>query len=150
MRLRQKVQAMPRETGLKTDRDRVSVVAGILIDSSDQVLIADRTRSRNLREYFEFPGGKLFKGESAELALTRELSEELGITVTDASFFDAIEHDYADIAVSIDFFRVTGWEGEPTGREGQRLRWVKRTSLHEQKLLPADLLVVQKLVSLRD
>lgn len=137
---------MSRETGLKADR--VSVVAGILIDSRDQVLITDRSQSRNLREYFEFPGGKVAAGESAEAALARELQEELGITVTRASFFDAIEHDYTDIAVSIDFFRIESWEGEPAGLEGQRLRWVARRTLHEQKLLPADAPVVSALQSL--
>ena len=145
----QEVQAVSREAGLKPERDRVSVVAGILIDSRDQVLIADRSRSRSLREFYEFPGGKVAQGESAEAALARELSEELGITVLSASFFDAIAHDYPDIAVSVAFFRVDRWEGEPAGLEGQRIRWVKRASLHEEKLLPADLPVVQKLASLR-
>ena len=150
MWFRQKVQAMSRQTGLKPGHGRVSVVAGILIDSDDQVLIADRYRSRNLRDHYEFPGGKVAQGESAEAALTRELSEELGITVTGARFFDAIEHDYPDILVSVQFFRVNSWEGEPTGLEGQQIRWVQRAHLHEQNLLPADEPVVKALQSLQE
>ena len=139
---------MSREAGVSSRRSRVNVVAGILIDSNDAVLIASRVRSKMMRDHWEFPGGKVTEGESMESALNRELAEELGIEVGSAIHFERIEHDYPELAVSIDFFRVEDWNGEPSGLEGQQIRWVERSSLHEYRLLPADTPVIESLQSL--
>ncbi len=88
------------------------------------------------------------EGESMESALNRELAEELGIEVGSAIHFERIEHDYPELAVAIDFFRVEDWNGEPSGLEGQQIRWVERSSLHEYRLLPADTPVIESLQSL--
>jgi len=124
---------------------RVKVVAGIFIDSNDAVLIADRIRSRTLKDHWEFPGGKVAEGESKESALRREIAEELGVEVLSATHFKYIEHDYPEHAVAIDFYRIDEWRGEPSGVEGQQLRWVDRASLRKRELLPADAPVVESL-----
>jgi 8-oxo-dGTP diphosphatase len=127
---------------------RVRVVAGIFIDSNDAVLIADRTRSRTLKDHWEFPGGKIAEGESKQTALCREIAEELGVEVLSVTHFKYIEHDYPEHAVAIDFYRIEEWKGEPAGIEGQRLRWVDRASLQKEELLPADGPVIESLQSL--
>ena len=101
-----------------------------------------------MREYWEFPGGKVDDGEGNESALRRELIEELGIQVTHARHFHYIEHDYPDLRVGIDFYIVSAWEGDPAGLEGQQVRWVPRQSLPEQRLLPADAPVIDLLTRL--
>lgn len=127
---------------------RIKVVAGIFIDADDAVLIANRTRSRTLQDHWEFPGGKVAEGESRESALSREIAEELGVEVLRASHFKYVEHDYPEHAVAIDFYRIEQWNGEPAGVEGQTIRWVDRSTLHEQGLLPADAPVIESLQSL--
>jgi len=122
---------------------RVRVVAGILQDVNGAVLIADRARCRSMTEYWEFPGGKVAAGESAEAALERELLEELGIGIGAVKHVHCIEHDYADLKVAIDFFLVAEWTGTPAGREGQQLRWVSRSALGRARLLPADAPIVE-------
>ena len=62
------------------------VVAGVLVDASGRILIAQRPPGKHLAGMWEFPGGKLEPGESAEAALVRELDEELGIAVDRAAF----------------------------------------------------------------
>jgi 8-oxo-dGTP diphosphatase len=98
-----------------------------------------------MRHLWEFPGGKVEHGESASMALNRELEEELGISGLEAEHFQRIEHDYPDLKVSIDFFIVSSWRGAPTGIEGQRLRWVDAYELEPGLLLPADAPVVTAL-----
>ena len=138
----QEIQAVSRQTEL----NRISVVAGILIDDSDAVLIADRAQSRSMCEFWEFPGGKVADGEPQLDALQRELREELGIEIDAASHFTRIDHDYPDLSVSIDFYIVERWRGEPEGKEGQQVAWVARRDLAGAALLPADAPVVQRLV----
>ena len=136
---------MPRQTELTAEETRIHVVAGILEDGNGRILIADRTRSCTLRDHWEFPGGKVNAGETAEAALRRELEEELGIEIRDARHFHYIEHDYPKFGVAIDFFMVGNWLGTPNGAEGQTIRWVEKANLEVDQLLPADAPVVEAL-----
>ena len=98
-----------------------------------------------MQELWEFPGGKLLPGESAEVALRRELTEELGIEIVSCEFFHGIEHEYPAIRVAIDFFLVRTWRGRPTGIEGQALRWLLPSELSPDMLLPADAPIIELL-----
>ena len=98
-----------------------------------------------MRDLWEFPGGKVDDGEGKASALHRELAEELDIRVVAAEHFHFLEHRYPDLHVTIDFYIVSAWEGEPTGREGQQLKWVPRQSLSDQRLLPADAPIIEML-----
>ena len=121
------------------------VAAGILFDSSERVLIAERLGGGAFHGLWEFPGGKIGPGESAADALSRELAEELGIEVTAYSSFMNLHHQYEDRSVAIEFFIVDAWNSEPTGCEGQALRWVSKHRLDAVELLPADAPVVKAL-----
>jgi 8-oxo-dGTP diphosphatase len=137
---------VPRAVEL-TDRPRIAVVAGILRDAGGRVLIARRGPGQHGAGFWEFPGGKRAAGETAAAALGRELAEELGISVEAAEPFLALEHDYPDRRVALEFFLVTRFDGEPVAREGQPLRWVPLPELAAAGLLPADEPVVAALVA---
>lgn len=122
-----------------------NVAAGILCDSSGRVLIAERLGDGPFHGMWEFPGGKIATDESAPQALSRELAEELGITVNAYSSFMNLRHEYDDRIVSIEFFIVSDWNGDPVGREGQALRWVPAKLLDADELLPADRPVIEAL-----
>jgi 8-oxo-dGTP diphosphatase len=121
------------------------VAAGILLDSSQRVLIAERLGDGPFHGLWEFPGGKIAVGESAYDALTRELAEELGIEVTAGWSFMNLRHEYEDRIVTIEFFIVDAWNRHPVGREGQALRWIAKDVLDAGELLPADKPVVAAL-----
>lgn len=131
---------MSRAAYLRTGALRVA--AGIVIDEQGRLLLTDRSGAASMREFWEFPGGKLRDGESAEQALQRELREELGIAITRCEPFHSLAHDYPDFRVEIDFFLVTAWTGEPRGVEGQALRWASPDDLSPDILLPADAPIV--------
>lgn len=141
LRFRQKVQTVPRQTQLT----RLNVVAGILVDASNRVLIAERTGDGPFHGLWEFPGGKINAGEAARAALARELEEEIGIEVCDLKPFMRLEHRYPDRHVEIEFFLVERWLNEPAGLEGQALQWIHVGKLDHAKLLPADEPVVAEL-----
>jgi len=124
---------------------RLHVVAGILLNSERHILIADRRQASSMQDFWEFPGGKVNAGESADLALRRELAEELGIEITTFEHYAHLTHDYADRSVAIDFFTVSDWRGTPSGVEGQRIRWVESSALDSAMMLPADAPIVATL-----
>lgn len=102
---------------------RVTVAVGLLIDEDGRVLVTRRAPDTHQGGLWEFPGGKVEAGESVETALVRELAEELGIRVEASEPFMALDHDYADKQVRLDVRRVTRWQGEARGLEGQPLAW---------------------------
>ena len=101
------------------------VAVGVIIGPGNTILIALRHRDSHQGGLWEFPGGKVEVGESVERALDRELGEELGIAVDKVRPLMAINHDYPDKSVCLDVWWVERFSGEPEGREGQLIRWVK-------------------------
>ena len=126
-------------------RPVIAVAAGCLVNSSGEVLIAQRPAGKIAAGQWEFPGGKIERGESAREALVRELHEELGVDVREARPLICITHDYSDRTVRLDTWCVSAFDGEPHGRENQAFAWVLPENLHEYPLLAADKPIVTAL-----
>lgn len=129
------------------DGPRLIEVAAGIIWRGGRFLAAQRPTDKPLEGYWEFPGGKLEKGESPAEALARELAEELGIGVRECRFWQSLEHSYAErgFRVRLYFFHVTAFSGEPCPAEGQNLRWVTPAEAPELGFLPADAGVLEQL-----
>ena len=127
----------------------IDVAAGI-IWRGGLFLAAQRPTNKIMEGYWEFPGGKLEGNESPEEALKRELAEELGIGVSEASYWQCVEHHYAErkVTVRLYFFHVTEFVGEPCPVEGQNLRWVSPDEAPGLGFLPADAGVLEQLLAL--
>lgn len=147
LRLRAKVQAVPRQAGLakRFVTSPIKVAAGILVDASGRVLVTERLGDSPFAGLWEFPGGKLKDGEGPETALRRELQEELGVNIKAFEYFMRVDHSYPDRHVSLDFYLVTKWLADPRGLEDQRIRWLALEMLDVAELLPADAPVVHAL-----
>ncbi len=104
-------------------------------------------QARTWTNKWEFPGGKIEQHESAEQALKRELMEETGIEVTAAKAIGQADHSYDDLRVTLHFFLVEGWQGEPWGREGQPQRWVEQRDLLADEFPPANHALIARLVA---
>jgi len=124
---------------------RLEVAAAVILRADGKFLLAQRPAKKVYAGYWEFPGGKIENGESAEQALKRELHEELGIDVERAYPWITRDYDYAHAAVRLRFFRVVAWRGEPHGREAQRFSWQSTRELTVSPLLPANGPVVRAL-----
>jgi 8-oxo-dGTP diphosphatase len=127
----------------------VRVVAGVLRDGGGRVLIAQRPAGKHMAGFWEFPGGKVAPGESGEQALARELTEELGVSLTRCHPLLQLRHDYADRVIELEVFVVDDYRGEPASREAQALKWVGPAELAAQALLPADRPIIDALNSMR-
>jgi 8-oxo-dGTP diphosphatase len=125
-------------------RKVTEVAVGVMVAPDGRYLLAQRPADKPYGGYWEFPGGKLEAGESVEAALARELHEELGIDVTQCALWHTLEHDYPHAYVRLFFCKVTGWQGEPHGREGQALAW-QDLPVEVAPLLPAALPVLELL-----
>jgi mutator protein MutT len=114
------------------------VVAAAVTDGAGRVLIAQRPPGKHLAGGWEFPGGKLERGEDRRAGLARELHEELGITISTPRPLIRVRHTYDFGGVLIDMWVVRRYRGEPSGLDGQALRWVSQEQLEAVELLPAD------------
>ena len=120
--------------------DLVLVAAGALVDVDGRVLITTRPPGKVMEGLWEFPGGKVHRGETPEAALIRELNEELGID-TRASCFAPItfaSHSYSDFHLLMPLFACRTWRGTPRPHEGQELAWVRPARLRDYPMPPAD------------
>lgn len=121
------------------------VVAAILRDAAGRVLVNERPAGKALAGYWEFPGGKLERGESEAECVIRELREELGIEVVAQHALCSLTHQYAERRVLLGVHVIDAHAGEPAGLEGQRVRWVGIAELEQLPLLPADLPLIETL-----
>jgi len=102
----------------------VHVAVAVIKNQHGQFLIAKRSENVHQGGLWEFPGGKLENNETVLEALKRELFEELGITLIQASPLIRIPHDYGDKSVLLDVWRVDEFTGNAFGKEGQETCWV--------------------------
>ncbi|MDO9451442.1 MAG: Nudix family hydrolase, partial [Stagnimonas sp.] len=107
-----------------SENPTIHVACGVLVNAQGEVLLAQRPEGKIAAGWWEFPGGKIEQGESALQALTRELHEELGVTVRQAAPLIRFRHKYSNRTIVLDTWRVTVFDGEPRGCEGQALRWL--------------------------
>ena len=118
---------------------------GVIQRADGMVLLGERPAGKPWAGWWEFPGGKIEDGETAEHALKRELHEELGITVTQLYPWLTRSFDYPEKTVKLHFFRVLGWQGEPHGAEGQTLSWQNPADLQVSPMLPANQPIINAL-----
>ncbi|MBZ2167174.1 Nudix family hydrolase [Marinobacter sp. F4216] len=115
-------------------------VAVAVIERQGRVLIARRPNHTHQGGLLEFPGGKVEAGETGQQALVREIAEETGLSVPEASLEPVIgiRHDYGDKQVFLDVWRTSEAEGEPEGREGQPIEWLRPEDFRDEEFPAAN------------
>ena len=128
----------------------ILVAACALVDVDGRVLIAQRPPDKAMAGLWEFPGGKVERGERPEDALIRELHEELGIVVKEACLapLTFASHAYPDFHLLMPLYVCRRWEGTVTAREHARLAWVRPNRLRDYPMPPADEPLISHLMTL--
>jgi len=117
-----------------------TVVAAALVDKAGRILLQQRAPGRAMAGLWEFPGGKVEPGELPEAALVRELREELGIDVEDASLAPAC---FASAAVGerhmiLLLYLCRQWRGTPRPLDASALKWLRPAEMIAAEMPPAD------------
>lgn len=127
---------------------RVHVAVAVIVDGS-QVLLSKRHAEAHQGGKWEFPGGKVERDETVQIALIRELHEELGIQVEIAALepLMVLEHDYVDKRVCLDVWWVGAFSGVPIGQEGQPVEWCHAQSLKQRSFPEANQAIVERVTA---
>lgn len=114
-------------------------VVGAVIESNNKILCAQRGPSKTLAHLWEFPGGKVEKGESEKEALKREIKEELlcEIEVKEKITTTCYEYDFGFVTLTT--FRCDLIKGEPILTEHVAIQWLSVEALRILEWAPADL-----------
>lgn len=123
----------------------VDVAVAVIVNACGEVLVSFRHANLHQGNLWEFPGGKIERGESVQTALQREVQEELGLRILQSYPFKTIVHDYPDKSVRLHVRRVTAWTGEALGLEGQRIAWKPIPSLDPVEFPAANAPIVRAL-----
>ena len=118
----------------------VLVSAVVLVDKDKKILMTTRPSGKKLSGFWEFPGGKVEKGETPETALIREAKEELNIDINNKCIapLSFSEFDYKQFQLLLLLYVCRRWDGHPISMEKNELKWVKPNMLRKYKMPPAD------------
>ena len=116
------------------------VVSVALINNANEILLSKRPKNKHLADFWEFPGGKVENGETPEIALVREIKEELNIDINGKCIapLSFSEYDYREFQLLLLLYICRRWVGEPKSMENNELKWVKANMLRKYKMPPAD------------
>ena len=131
-------------------RPLLLVAAAALYDPSGRVLICQRPEHKPLGGLWEFPGGKVEPGEPPELALVRELKEELDLTVAPEALepYAFASHAYPEFHLLMPLYVLTRWRGQLKldPNAAQAMKWVRPVELRDHPMPPADVVLVDRLI----
>ena len=116
----------------------ITEVVAALIWDKDRFLICQRPAHKARGLLWEFVGGKIERGETAEEALIRECREELAIEVKPCDVFMEVVHEYPDITVHLTLFNTLLVAGSVCLLEHNDSRWITRDEIDSYEFCPAD------------
>jgi len=126
-------------------RKHIEVVAGLIFDGP-KLLVCQRHHNAAFPLKWEFPGGKVEAGESANTALVRELKEELDIGTGELKLIQRHNHAYADGPdVALSFYQVLDYQGVIKNLVFEQIAWSSLGELANFDFLEGDLPLVKQL-----
>ena len=124
------------------------IVTAAVIIKRDEVLLTRRLDHCRYAGFWEFPGGKLLPDESPEMALKREIAEELAIVIEVNRIFETAyyRYDWGPVLILAYACHIVGGHVQNIGVAEHR--WVALKDLPTYQILPADAPIVERLVSI--
>ncbi len=123
----------------------IRVVAAILIDWNKNQVLATQRGYGEFKGLWEFPGGKIEPGETAEKALVREIQEELDCEISVGDLFCTVEYDYPEFHLSMNCFLCHFKSNKIILKEHLAARMLSFQELDSVQWLPADVQIIEQL-----
>lgn len=130
---------------MKTVRVVAAVIKSVN-EMGDTIIFSTQRGYGEFKGGWEFPGGKIEKGETPQEALRREIMEELDTEIIVGELIDTIEYDYPTFHLSMDCFLAEIVNGTLVLKEAEAARWLTKEQLYSVDWLPADLTIIEKIV----
>lgn len=124
---------------------RIEVVAAI-IRKGDKIFATQRGYG-DFKDWWEFPGGKMEAGETPEQALAREIREELDSEISIDKFLYTVEWDYPQFHLTMHCYMASLLTDALHLNEHEAARWLTRDEIHSVNWLPADEILLPKIVA---
>ncbi|MCR3758424.1 (deoxy)nucleoside triphosphate pyrophosphohydrolase [Clostridium felsineum] len=125
----------------------LDIVAAILTNENDEILITKIAEGKNNGGCFEFPGGKIENGETRREALAREVKEELDIDIKVGEYFGESVYNDGGLGIKLNAFKGEIVSGDIKLSVHDEYKWVKKDELKDFKFLPADEKIVEELIA---
>ena len=125
----------------------IRAAIAVIMDEQKRMLITQRSLHLSKGGYWEFPGGKLELNESPEIALIREVHEEVGLEVLSYHYLGDVHHSYDTYQVTLYGYVVDQYRGEARCCETQTgIRWVSLNELSDYDFPEANRQLIDKLI----
>ena len=122
------------------------IVSAAIIKKENTILITRRLGG-DFDGLWEFPGGKIEKGETGEMAVIREIKEELDLVVGPTSFLTTVEYQYPKFHLTMHTYWCEIVSGNLTLNDHSDFRWVTKSQLNDVEWVPADIDVVTAIIN---
>lgn len=109
-----------------------------------RMIFATQRGYGEMKDGWEFPGGKIEAGETPEEAIVREIKEELDTVIKVEKYVDTIEYDYPEFHLSMDCFLCSILEGDLVLKEHEAAKWLTKENLDTVDWLPADVTILDE------
>ena len=129
---------------MKKNNSLLLVVSAALI-KDEKVLFQQRPADKSMPFLWELPGGKIKANESPEIALCRELYEELDVRIGKLLPLTFVSHSYPSFHLLMPVYVCRKWEGSIKSKENQKIQFFNKEELGNINMLKADKLLIQLL-----
>lgn len=131
---------------------KITVSAAVILRTNPQThkheILATQRGYGDFKGGWEFPGGKIESGETPEECIVREIREELATVVKAEKILGVVEYDYPAFHLTMHCILCSVVSGDFTLLEHEDAKWVTGENLYSLDWLPADRLILDRLLSI--
>ena len=124
----------------------INVVAAVIFNEDNKILIAQRNLKKSQGGLWEFPGGKIESGETREHAIVREIKEEMNIEIEVETYLAEKVFEYPEKTINLIALKCKIINGKITLNEHEDAKWINKNELTNYNFAPADRFIIEKII----